>query len=140
MAPGAALVGDAAGYYDPFTGQGIYHAMAGAEALVGALGPTLLRNVHGPPLREADVALDNALREYAAAKARLTRPARRVQRVVEAVVSRPAVANMVLGRLARAAPAMDRLIEVTGDLRPPRSLLSPPVVSSFIFPPDPETA
>lgn len=31
-----------------------------------------------------------------------------------------------------------RWIEVTGDLRPPRSLLSPVVVSSFISPPEPE--
>src|SRR5439155_4614907 len=31
--PHVALVGDAAGYFDPFTGQGIYQALAGAEML-----------------------------------------------------------------------------------------------------------
>ena len=130
VADGAALVGDAAGYYDPFTGQGIYQAMAGAEQLVVAVGPALATG--------ADHRLDDALGRYAVAKRRLTRPARRVQRWVEAVVSRPRLADLALGRLAAARPAMDRLIEVTGDLRPPRSLLSPAVVSSLIVPPTPE--
>ena len=131
VAHGAALVGDAAGYYDPFTGQGIYQAMAAARALAGAVAPALANEA-------ADRDLDRALRRYARAKRRLTRPARRVQRLVEAVVSRPHLANPVLGRLRRAPRAMDRLIEVTGDLRAPGSLLSPAVLSSFLFPPDPE--
>ncbi|MDX1674886.1 MAG: NAD(P)/FAD-dependent oxidoreductase [Longimicrobiales bacterium] len=125
---GAALVGDAAGYYDPFTGQGIYQAMAAAHALVRCIGPALAGT--GSP-----TALDGALRRYARAKRRLTRPARRVQRLVEAVLSRPWLADPALARLAAAPRTMDRLIEVTGDLRPPRSLLSPAVVSSFILPP-----
>jgi flavin-dependent dehydrogenase len=129
---GAALVGDAAGYYDPFTGQGIYRAMAGAEILAGAVAPAL-KEEHA--VRE----LDHALLAYARAERRLTGPTRRVQRVIETVVARPRVANAVLRRLSVAGPAMDRLVQVTGDIRPPRSLLSPVVVSSLVFPPDPET-
>lgn len=132
VARGAALVGDAAGYYDPFTGQGIHHAMAAAELLVDPVARVLATD-------GSDGALDRALGAYAAAKGRLTRPTRRVQRLVEAVVSRPRLADRVLGRLG-AGPAIDRLVEVTGDLRPPRSLISPAVVSSFMFPRDPETA
>lgn len=128
VADGAALVGDAAGYYDPFTGQGIYQAMAAAERLATAVGPVLAA-------RGAPSSLDPALARYAAEKARLTRPARRVQRLVEAVISRPWLADLALGRLRAAGAAMDRLIEVTGDLRPPRSLLSPAVVSSLVLPP-----
>lgn len=127
-ARGAALVGDAAGYYDPFTGQGIYQAMAAAEVLVTAVGPVLESQA------PATADLDAALRLYVRSKARLTRPARRVQRGVERVLSRPWLANRVLGRLAGAPTAMDRLVEVTGDLRGPASLLSPAVVSSFLFP------
>lgn len=126
VADGVALVGDAAGYYDPFTGQGIYQAMAAAEILAGLVGPALAGR--------DDDALTAALSHYAAAKGRLTRPARRVQRVVEAVVSRPWLANPVLQRLGTAHTAMDRLIQVTGDLRPPRSLLSGDVVSSLLIP------
>lgn len=131
VADGAALVGDAAGYFDPFTGQGIYQAMAGAAHLVEATAPVLTGRA---PHHDGDDPLTPALRRYARAQRRLTRPARRVQRLVEAVVSRPWLADRALARLAEAAPVMDRLIEVTGDLRPPRSLLSPGVVSSFIVP------
>lgn len=133
VAHGAALVGDAAGYYDPFTGQGIYRAMAGAEILSRSVAPALTGAAAGPDL-------DRALRAYARAERRLTGPTRRVQRLINAVMARPRVANAVLRRLAVATPAMDRLVQVTGDLRAPRSLLSPAVVSSLLFPPDPETA
>jgi len=126
VADGVALVGDAAGYYDPFTGQGIYQAMAAGELLAGLVGPPLAARDHS--------AVDTGLAHYAAAKNRLTRPARRVQRGVEAVVSRPWLANPVLRRLGSADAAMDRLIQVTGDLEPPRSLLSRDVVSSLLFP------
>lgn len=37
MAPGALLVGDAAGYYDPLTGQGIYRALRSAEMAAAAI-------------------------------------------------------------------------------------------------------
>lgn len=137
---GAALVGDAAGYYDPFTGQGIYQAMAAAELLTATVGPVLERAAGRAPARarHQDVSLcrdlDGALRQYVRDKWRLTAPARRVQRVVEAVLSRPWLANRILRRLAGAPGAMDRVVEVTGDLRPPASLLSPPVVSSFMIP------
>ena len=128
VARGAALVGDAAGYYDPFTGQGIYQAMAAAEQLVLAVGPVLAHGRAGP------AAMDRGLRRYARAKRRLTNPARRVQHGVEWVLSRPWLANRVLARLSAAPVAMDRLVAVTGDLRRPVSLLSPAVVSSFMIP------
>ena len=129
VAPGIALVGDAAGYYDPFTGQGVFHAMASAEQLADAVAPVLSSNARG-----LDRAMDGALDAYARRKRRLTRTTRRVQRGVEWVLSRPRLANVTLGRLARAQAAMDRLVAVTGDLEPAASLLSPSVVSSFMFP------
>lgn len=125
---GVALVGDAAGYYDPFTGQGVYQAMAAAEQLAREVGPALAAGV------TAAAELDPGLRRYARSKRRLTAPARRVQRGVEWVISRPSLANLALGRLATAPTAMDRLVEVTGDLRRPLSLLSPAVLSSFMRP------
>ncbi len=122
--PGVALVGDAAGYFDPFTGQGIHRALASAVALAHHVGPALA----------AGDDLDQALRAYARTHARLAQPTLRLQRRIEWVVSRPAVAEPVLGRLARARTVMDRLLQVTGDLRPPRSLLSPASLWGFAFP------
>lgn len=127
--PGLALVGDAAGYYDPFTGQGIYQAIEGARLLAGALDRV--------PLHDDDT-LTGALARYAAGHYRLTRPARRVQRVVEIALRRPGRADRVVRRLADAPAVLDRLLEVTGDLRPARALLSPRLLSSFLVPPGPE--
>lgn len=125
VASGAALVGDAAGYYDPFTGQGIYQAMAGAELLAEAVVPSI---------RERPERLAASLQSYARAQRRLSRPSRRAQRAIEWILSGPGRATFALERLARAPTAMDRVVDVTGDLRPPRSLLSPAVLSSFLFP------
>jgi len=52
-ADGAALVGDAADFFDPFTGEGIYSALRGAELLAEAAIPALSRP--GPVYR-ADLA------------------------------------------------------------------------------------
>jgi menaquinone-9 beta-reductase len=123
-AAGAALVGDAAGYYDPFTGQGMYRGMAGAEILADAVGPHL-----GSQDR-----LDRALRSYARRHRRLAEPPRRLQRVIETVLARPVTADLALRRLARAPEAMDRLVAVTGDLRPARSLISPRLLSTLLLP------
>ena len=38
---GVMLVGDATGFYDPFTGEGMYRAMRGAELLAGVAGAAL---------------------------------------------------------------------------------------------------
>src|SRR5207247_1991159 len=45
---GALLVGDAADFFDPFTGQGIYSALAGAELAAACLLPALARGVSEP--------------------------------------------------------------------------------------------
>ncbi len=126
MAPGAALVGDAAGYYDPFTGQGIYQALASAELLA----------------QEADAALRAGrpgdgilLRGYARRRLRLLRGARLLQRVIEAVLSRPCQADAILARLRRAPAAADALVAVTGDLRRAGSLLDPRLLFSLVAPP-----
>jgi flavin-dependent dehydrogenase len=38
------LVGDAADFYDPFTGEGIYSALRGAELAAGSIAPLLERD------------------------------------------------------------------------------------------------
>ena len=47
-APGAVLVGDAAGYFDPFTGQGVYRALRSAELAAEAVDEALGRGSWEP--------------------------------------------------------------------------------------------
>lgn len=111
---GAALVGDAGGYYDPFTGQGIYQALAGAELLAGELDHAL-RN--GPITR-------TALAGYEAANRRLRQSARRLQQIIEFVCAHPSLADFAFARCAHNRPAARELLGATGDLVRADSLFS----------------
>ncbi|HEY8469324.1 MAG TPA: FAD-dependent oxidoreductase [Longimicrobiales bacterium] len=123
VADGAALVGDAAGYFDPFTGQGIYQALAGAELLAGEADLAL---------RQGDVSA-RALRRYAARRRRMLRDARILQHLIDHVIRRPVLADAAIRRLARAPTAAAALIAATGDMLPPRRLLSPDITLSFLL-------
>ncbi|HSJ25994.1 MAG TPA: FAD-dependent monooxygenase [Longimicrobiales bacterium] len=118
---GAALAGDAAGYYDPFTGQGVTHALLSAELLARtADGALRRRDCSAAALQPYDRALRSALRAP-----------RLLQRTVEAVLSRPAVADRAVARLARAHRTADALIAVIGMTAPATSLLTPSVFSDL---------
>ncbi len=114
-APGALLTGDAAGYYDPFTGQGIYRALRlGQEAATASL-EALER-----PEAEAE-----ALAAYARRARRALVPSRRVQRLIDAFVSRPGLMNPAARLLARRPRLACLLVDVTGDRLPPAALVAP---------------
>jgi flavin-dependent dehydrogenase len=115
-APGAILVGDAAGYYDPFTGQGIYRALRSAELAAGALAAVL--GSHAPAWE--------LLEGYSAAWRRETRAPVWIQRGVEAVMAHGPVRRPVLRRLGASGGLAD-VIRVTGDVAPPATLLNPRV-------------
>lgn len=116
-APGVLLAGDAAGYFDPLTGQGIHRALvtgraaaAAALSILGASGPA-----------EAE----SARMRYEAELERLLAPGRRVQRLVDAVASRPWMIEPA-GRLLAARPGLaSLLVDVTGDRLPAAALAAP---------------
>lgn len=121
-APGVVLVGDAAGYFDPLTGQGIYRALRSAEWAAAAIDSTLRGGgVWGRHLREYD---DTVRRAFG--------PGRRVQRLVEEALSRPRLRRWSLSRLAARPAAFRALIRVTGDVDRPRSLLAPEFWTAFL--------
>src|SRR5205085_2967491 len=112
---GALLLGDAARFYDPFTGEGIYRALAGGE---------LASAVIDEALAAGDVS--------ARALSRFDRQCRAafdgkylVERIVQAIVARPRLLNHVARRLARRPDLADTLVGVTGDFLPPRAVLRP---------------
>ena len=114
-APGAALVGDAADFFDPFTGEGIYSALRGGELLADHVSEMLV--AASPALA------DNALREYDRARRREFGGKWLVERVIGAVVASPRLINRAARRLAARKDLADLLIGVTGNFVPPREII-----------------
>lgn len=114
-APGAALVGDAADFFDPFTGEGIYAALRGGELLAEAL----LDARTASSRRAADA----ALAAYDTARRREFGGKWIVERVIAAVVGSPALINRAARNLAARKDLADLLIGVTGNFVPPHEII-----------------
>jgi len=113
--PGAVLVGDAAGFYDPFTGEGVTLALRSAELATEALLPAL----------RSGRSTVGRLREYERARRRATRDKFRFNRLLQLAVRRPTLANAIARRLARRPELADRLVGIAGDFVPARTALGP---------------
>jgi flavin-dependent dehydrogenase len=116
--PGAALVGDAAGFYDPFTGEGVTLALRGAE---------ILADVADRWLRG-----EGTLDEYDRRRHEATRDKFRLNRLLQRVVAWPALADGVAARLARRPDLADRLVGIAGDFVPARTALGPRFVLDLL--------
>lgn len=115
VADGAVLVGDAAGYYDPFTGQGIYRALEGAR-LAAAVVAGALAHDDGSAAR---------LRRYEELRRQAFSAGERVQRMIEAATASPALMRVLSPRLRRHRELGTALVGVTGDVLPASVLLRP---------------
>ena len=113
VSDGVALVGDAAGYYDPLTGQGIYRALRSAELAADTIDEALRRG------RTAT----RDLAPYQRALRGELRAPLRVQRGVEVVLASRSLRGAALAVLGRSPRATDMIIGVTGDMTPARALL-----------------
>jgi flavin-dependent dehydrogenase len=123
--PGAALVGDAAEFFDPFTGEGIYTALRGGEMLSGLVADSLRVN------RPAE----SALREYERARHREFSGKWLVEKIVGAAVSSPPLINRAASVLSRRRDMADLLVGVVGDFVPAREVLKPGYLLRLIFSP-----
>jgi len=112
-ADGALLVGDAAAFIDPFTGEGIYFALRGAE---------LAAEVAADALRAGDTSAAR-LAAYDRARKELTRRYL-LCGFVQAVVRTPALMDRAARRLASSPALTGCLMRVLGDLRPPSDALN----------------
>jgi geranylgeranyl reductase family protein len=112
---GFLLVGDAAGFFDPFTGEGVYKALRGAE---------LAAAVALPALAAGDLSA-RALDRYRALRRREFFAKDLVCRIVQIFVQQPAMMDYVVARLARRAPQRRVLAGVLGDFTDARAALHP---------------
>jgi menaquinone-9 beta-reductase len=122
-APGALLVGDAADFFDPFTGEGICAALRGAELVESAVLEPLARP---GPVGAA------ALRPYRRARRKAFLGKWAVERLIGYAMLAPAFFDRAVARLERHGLA-HTLIGVTGDFVPPRAVLNPLFLSRVVF-------
>ncbi|MEE8147336.1 MAG: hypothetical protein V3T24_07005, partial [Longimicrobiales bacterium] len=126
VSDGVLLVGDAAGYYDPLTGQGIYRALLSAELAAPVIDRALRQAGFQRPSGSPTPPISRAsLAPYEARLHRAFKLGRGIQRVIEGVVSRPRVRGLVFGGLELVPAVGDALIRLTGDVATPCSLLHP---------------
>jgi flavin-dependent dehydrogenase len=109
-APGALLLGDAAGFLDPFTGEGIHAALRSAE-LAARHAVTGLGRDARPHLSA-----------YAADWAREIGGKWTLCLLLQHAIRRPPLAERLIARLAARPAALERMMGFLGDLRPPGRL------------------
>jgi flavin-dependent dehydrogenase len=115
-APGAALVGDAADFSDPFTGEGIYAALRGGEMLA----PFIHQALRGEARAEA-----RALSGYEAARRAEFGGKWKLERIVGMAIAYPYFLNNATKTLNRHKDMADLLVGVAGDFIPTRQVLNP---------------
>ena len=125
-APGAALVGDAADFFDPFTGEGIYAALRGAELLA----PHVAWRSRRVDATDADAALKaydrERVHEFSGKWA--------VERLIGAAVSFPRLMNIAAHSLALRPAMAHTMVGVTGDFVPAREVLRPGYLLRLVAP------
>jgi geranylgeranyl reductase family protein len=110
---GVMLVGDAAGFYDPFTGEGLFTALRSAELLTDTAHAALTRD---------DLSV-GTLGVYAARRRGELAAKSRVTRGLQFLIARRRLSNLAARGLARRPDLLHTLLGVFGDFVPPRELL-----------------
>ncbi|HEX7196846.1 MAG TPA: NAD(P)/FAD-dependent oxidoreductase [Candidatus Limnocylindria bacterium] len=115
--PGWLLIGDAAGFVDPFTGEGIHRALRSARAAADAI------------LAGGDVAADyrDERRRAFAAKSALSW-------LVQSFLVAPPLLEYAVARLSERPDAALRLGSALGDCRPATDALSPAALLEVLAP------
>ena len=111
---GILFVGDAAGFFDPFTGQGIYLALQSA---------TLAAAAAHQALSTGDTSA-LSLRQYYLAHHRVYDDKYRLSALIQLGLRVPWLANWAIQRLAQTSGLADTIVGVTGDFLPPQAVLS----------------
>lgn len=132
-APGAALVGDAADFFDPFTGEGMFAALRGGELLA----PYISASLAAP----TPAAAQHALAEYDRTRIETFAGKWRVEKVIGLGVAYPWLFERVASIVQRDQRLADLLVGVAGDFVPPRELLRARVLRRlFAFKPHQHTS
>jgi flavin-dependent dehydrogenase len=124
VAPGCLLVGDAADFYDPVTGDGIYSALRGAELVAETAVPALSR----PGPLTAD-----RLAPYRRMRRRVFAGKWVVERMISYALSFPRIFEHGVARLGRRDDMAHTLVGVAGGFVPARAVLNPMFLARMVF-------
>lgn len=119
--PGYLLVGDAAGFLDPFTGEGVYRALRGAELAADAVERALQRSDAIPD------GYERARRATFAEK-------ERVCLLIQGFLSSPRLFEYVVRRLNDRPQVAQPLSGVLGDYQPAKPALRPRFLWALLKP------
>ncbi|MCM3627574.1 FAD-dependent monooxygenase [Paenibacillus glycanilyticus] len=100
---GMVLLGDAAGYYDPLTGQGIYRALRSAELAAPAIVETLRTRSPDP------------IRRYGSARQEEFATGTRLQHIIERISRQPLLWRTALRMIGASSLLTNKLAIVIGD-------------------------
>lgn len=113
-AHGAALVGDAADFFDPFTGEGVYSALRGGELLAPFAAEAALGDTR---------ASARVLAEYERARRAEFGGKWLVEKLIGGTIAVPALINHAARALSRRKEMADLLVGVAGDFVPASQVL-----------------
>jgi flavin-dependent dehydrogenase len=113
------LIGDAAGFIDPFTGEGIFRALRSARAAAEAL--------------EAGLD-DRAADRYRAARRQAFAAKDALTWTIQGMLAAPPLMSYALRRLATRPALAERLGSALGDLRPASDAISPLFLAQVLWP------
>jgi len=116
------LVGDAAGFLDPFTGEGLHRAIVSATLAAESIDAVL----RGQPSAEL-AAYERDMRSRFATKDA-------VSRIVQAFLGRPALFEYAARRLAARSAVRETMGLVIGDLAPAGRVLDPRYLTALLAP------
>ena len=124
IAPGALLVGDAADFFDPATGDGIYCALRGAELVADTATAAL--SLPGP------ITVDR-LAEYRRRRRHLFTGKWMLERIIDSALRFPRLFDRAVSGLGRHEEMAHTVIGLAGGFVPLRAVLSPVFLARMIL-------
>lgn len=119
--PGYLLVGDAAGFFDPMTGEGVHRALVGGKIGSQAVLRALLRDDRRPI-------------GYRKARAQAFRTKQRACEIIQLIVSTPPLLDYLLQRVPQRQSVLTTLNGLLGDYEPARRAFHPHFLWNLLRP------
>ena len=122
-APGVLLAGDAAGFLNPFTGQGVFLALASAECAARAI----------VAVARGAASEERAFARYARERSADFAARKRLSAAVGALIDVAPLARRAAANLARSPRLSATLVDALAGLRAPQSAFTPAVLGKLVL-------